>query len=56
MEMADIEFLHKARNGYLEQAKADPKHFAVIDASQNLDSVISNALKVVERVIARHLS
>lgn len=51
MEMANIEFLHKARNGYLEQAKADPKHFAVIDASQSLAVVISNALKIVERVV-----
>ncbi len=53
MEMADIEFLHKARNGYLEQAKADPEHFAVIDASQSLESVISNVVKVVERTLAR---
>lgn len=56
MEMADIEFLHRARNGYLEQAKADPEHFAVIDASQSLNVVISNAVKVVERIIARRLS
>ena len=56
MEMADIEFLHKARNGYLEQAKADPERFAVIDASQSLEVVISNALKVVERVIARQFA
>ena len=51
MEMANIEFLTRARNGYLEQVKADPKYFALIDASQPLNDVISDALRIVDEVI-----
>ena len=52
MEMANIEFLTRARNGYLEQAKADPKYFALIDASQPLNDVIRDSLSIVDKVIA----
>lgn len=51
MEKEDLEFLHNARRGYLEQAKADPDHFIVIDASQSLAKVISEAIKVVDQII-----
>lgn len=54
MELADMDFLHKARNGYLLQAKADPEHFSVIDASQSLEIVLSDVLDVVQRVISNH--
>ncbi len=49
MEMQKIEFLEKARNGYLQQAKNDPEHFEIIDASQSLETVIKNVLKVIEK-------
>lgn len=54
MELADMDFLHRARNGYLVQAKADPEHFSVIDASQSLEIVLSDVLDVVQRVICNH--
>jgi dTMP kinase len=52
MEQESLDFLHKARQGYLEQAKADPDHFVVIDASQPLDKVISEVIQVVDRIIS----
>jgi dTMP kinase len=49
MEMQKIEFLEKARNGYLQQAKDDPDHFEIIDASQSLEKVIEDVLEVVSQ-------
>lgn len=48
MERQKIDFLEKARNGYLEQAKMDPQGFAVIDASQPLVMVEADALAIVD--------
>lgn len=53
MESEKLEFLHNARNGYLSQAKSDPDHFVVIDASQPLDKVISDVIEVVDRIVLR---
>lgn len=52
MEQESMDFLHKARQGYLEQAKNDPAHFVVIDSSQPLEKVITDAIQVVDRIIA----
>lgn len=51
MEIANLEFLNKARNGYLEQAKDQPNSFRVIDASKPLKDVIAESLKIVDYVI-----
>jgi dTMP kinase len=51
MEIADLEFLTRARNGYLEQAKVEPHLFRVIDASKPLNEVIEDSLKIVDYVI-----
>ncbi|MBV1776878.1 dTMP kinase [Burkholderiaceae bacterium DAT-1] len=51
MEQESLVFLHKARHGYLEQAKADPDHFVVIDAAQSLEKVIADVLAVVDLLI-----
>ncbi|TAL76734.1 MAG: dTMP kinase [Burkholderiaceae bacterium] len=51
MEKENLEFLRNARKGYLEQAKDDPDHFVVIDASQPLEDVIAEAVKVVDQVV-----
>lgn len=53
MELEKIEFLERARQGYLIQAQAAPSRFTVIDASQSLDVVVSEALKVVDALCAR---
>lgn len=51
MEIANLEFLTRARNGYLEQAKVEPHLFRVIDASKPLNEVIEESLKIVDYVI-----
>jgi len=50
MEKVDIEFLQRARNGYLEQAKQNPERFTVIDASKPLDDVIKHVIRTIERI------
>ncbi|KAF7786327.1 dTMP kinase [Pseudoalteromonas rubra] len=52
LEDEKMEFLHRAREGYLAQAKAEPARFSVIDASEDKQSVLSACLKVVDSVIA----
>jgi dTMP kinase len=49
MERQDIEFLRRAREGYLAQARADPEHFVLIDAAQPLERVVAEAIRVVDR-------
>lgn len=51
MEDIDIEFLQRARQGYLTQAKQHPERFTVIDASQPLDSVVKQALETVDKLL-----
>jgi len=52
MEEENMQFLQNARLGYLEQAKQDPSHFAVIDASQSLENVVREAIAIVDRTLA----
>lgn len=51
MEDQQVEFLEKARKGYLQQAQKDPNHFEVIDASQSLEKVTADVLSMVARHI-----
>lgn len=51
MEEVDIEFLERARQGYLEQAKDYPERFTVIDASQSLENVVEAALMTIDKQI-----
>ena len=51
MEDIDIEFLKRARQGYLEQAKEFPERFTVINASQPLVKVVEEVLVAVNEQI-----
>lgn len=53
MEDQKLEFLQRARDGYLKQAEADPDIFTVIDASQPLEHVLSQVLQVVDGLAKR---
>jgi dTMP kinase len=53
LENEKIEFLKRARYGYLEQANNDPEHFVVIDASQPLVKVVSDVIRIVDDLVAR---
>lgn len=51
MEDEKMDFLIKARHGYLQQAQEYPDKFTVIDASQTKSQVTSEVIKVLEQLI-----
>lgn len=54
MEAQKLEFLQRARQGYLEQARLDPALFRVLDAGRPLAQVVADALGIVDELIRRH--
>ncbi|MDM0023670.1 dTMP kinase [Variovorax saccharolyticus] len=52
IELQELDFLKRAREGYLAQANADPEGFVVIDAAQPLEQVIEAAIAEVDRVLS----
>ncbi|ASP49590.1 dTMP kinase [Cognaticolwellia beringensis] len=53
LEDEKLDFLIKARNGYLTQAKAQPERFVIIDASQSKTAVLSDVIKVIDALIVK---
>ncbi|WP_353647162.1 dTMP kinase [Colwellia sp. UCD-KL20] len=53
MEDEKMEFLEKARNGYLTQAKQAPDKFTVIDASKTQEEVAKLVISVVDKLIEK---
>lgn len=53
LEDEKIEFLQKARNGYLKQAEQNPEKFTVIDASQSQFDVAAQVIDVIDRLIKK---
>ena len=51
LESAGIEFHKRVRNGYLEIAKKNPQRIKVVDASQTIEDVQRDVLKIVEEVL-----
>lgn len=51
LESAGIEFHKRVRNGYLEIAKKDPQRIKVVDASQTIEDVQLDVIKIVEEVL-----
>jgi dTMP kinase len=54
LEDEKLDFLVKARNGYLTQAKEQPDKFEVIDASKTKDSVLRDVIKVIDLLIEKY--
>lgn len=54
LEDEKLDFLIKARNGYLTQAKDQPERFEVIDASQSKAAVLADVIKVIDALIIKH--
>ncbi len=52
MEDKDAAFRRRVREGYLAQAKADPEHHAVIDASLSPEEVWEQTLRAVRERLA----
>lgn len=51
-EEEQAEFFNNVRNNYLERAKAEPKRFKIIDATQSLEAVQADIAKVLEESLA----
>lgn len=51
LESAGIEFHKRVRNGYLEIAKKNPQRIKVVDASQTIEDVQRDVIKIVEGVL-----
>ncbi|MCG7552054.1 dTMP kinase [Pseudoalteromonas sp. Of11M-6] len=50
------QFLQRAREGYLVQAKNDPERFTVIDASQSKAQVLVQSIELLDSLIATYLT
>lgn len=55
LEDEKFEFLEKARNGYLTQAKQNPEKFTVIDAAQTKEKVLADVIAVIDTLLTKHL-
>ena len=51
LESAGIEFHKRVRYGYLEIAKKNPQRIKVVDASQTIEDVQRDVIKIVEGVL-----
>lgn len=51
LESAGIEFHKRVRNGYLEIAKKNPQRIKVVDASQTIEDVQLEVIKIIEGVL-----
>jgi dTMP kinase len=49
MELKGKEFQRAVRQGYLDQARADPEHYLVIDATPDEDTVLAHLLAALAR-------
>ena len=48
LDAKEVAFHQRVRAGYLEMAAAQPERFEIIDASQPLEGVLADIIKVVE--------
>ena len=51
LESAGFEFHKRVCNGYLEIAKQNPQRIKVVDASQSIEDVQKDVIKIVEEVL-----
>lgn len=51
LESAGIEFHKRVRNGYLEIAKKNQQRIKVVDASQTIEDVQRDVIKIIEEVL-----
>ncbi|MCF6440809.1 dTMP kinase [Pseudoalteromonas luteoviolacea] len=54
LEDEKIDFLKRARDGYLAQANAQPELFTVVDARHSQEQVLQQCLKAVDNLVMRY--
>jgi len=52
LEDEKLNFLMKARQGYLKQATQQPEKFAIVDAAQSKEKVLADVLYLVDKLLA----
>lgn len=55
LEDEKSDFLSKAREGYLKQAKQSPEKFEIIDAAQSKENVLVDVIKVIDSLLESQL-
>lgn len=53
MEVENLSFLQRARQGYIAQARQDPEHFRIIDASQSPSKVFIEAKETIDEILLK---
>jgi len=56
LEDEKLDFLIRARNGYLIQAEQRPEKFSIVDASQSKAQVLSDVIKIVDTLLAVYIN
>jgi len=54
LEDEKLDFLIRARNGYLKQAEQSPEKFEVVDASQSKEKVLEDVIHVIDELLGKH--
>jgi len=52
LEDEKLDFLIKARNGYLKQAEQQPEKFTIVDASQSKEEVLADVINIIDKLLA----
>jgi dTMP kinase len=55
MEDQPLEFFQKVRDGYLDLARAEPQRISVLDASQPIETITTEIIKLVEARLSHGL-
>jgi dTMP kinase len=55
MEDQPLEFFQKVRDGYLDLARAEPQRISVLDASQPIETIATEIIKLVEARLSHGL-
>lgn len=53
VELAELDFHTRAREGFLAQARENPDDYRIIDASKSLDQVINDVFNVINEKMSR---
>lgn len=54
LEDEKLDFLIRARNGYLTQAEEKPNTFKVVDASKSKESVLEDVIKIIDSLLIEY--
>lgn len=53
MEVENLHFLQRARQGYIEQARRDPEHFRIVDASRSPEQVFIEVRETIDNILLK---